>query len=115
MVDIALATPGPLAVPGPADDEPGRATIGWLIAQKSIHTRHAYRRDVIGIGTNGKPAKMPVPAWLPWCEQNGVDPLAARRSHADLYARLIEVAGQSPATWARKISAISSWYDYLID
>lgn len=115
MVDIVAANSGPLAVPGPADDELIRATMGWLIAQKSIHTRNAYRRDVTGTGTNGKPARMPVPAWLPWCEQHGVDPLGARRSHADLYARLIEAAGQSPATWARKISAISSWYDYLID
>jgi site-specific recombinase XerD len=115
MVDIVLAASGLPAVPGPADDDLRRATIGWLLAQKSIHTRDAYRRDVLGIGTGGTPAKMPVPAWLPWCEQNGVDPLAARRSHADLYARAIEAAGQSPATWARKISAVSSWYDYLAD
>lgn len=115
MVDIMLATSGLPAVPGSADDEFRRATIGWLLAQKSIHTRNAYRRDVLGIGTGGEPAKMPVPAWLPWCEQNGVNPLTARRSDADLYARTIEAAGQSPATWARKISAVSSWYDYLTD
>lgn len=115
MVDIVLATSGLPAVPDPADDDLRRATIGWLIAQKSIHTRNAYRRDVLGIGTSGRPAKMPVPAWLPWCEQGGIDPLAARRSHVDLYARTIEAAGQSPATWARRISAVSSWYDYLLD
>lgn len=115
MVDIVPAGARPLTVPGPPDDALRRATIAWLIAQKSIHTRNAYRRDVLGIGASGQPAKMPVPAWLPWCEQNGTDPLAARRGDADLYARVIEAAGQSPATWARKISAISSWYDYLID
>ncbi|MGH8921884.1 MAG: hypothetical protein ACRD0H_26675, partial [Actinomycetes bacterium] len=109
MVDIVPATARPLTVPGPPDDALRRATVDWLVAQKSIHTRTAYRRDVLGIGANGAPAKMPVPAWLSWCEQNGVDPLAARRGDADLYVRMIEAAGQSPATWARKISAISSW------
>lgn len=115
MADIVPSVAGALEVRGPDDDELRRATFGWLVAQKSIHTRLAYRRDVLGAGSNGKPAKMPVPAWLPWCELTGISPLAARRSHADLYARAIEAAGQSPATWARKISAVSSWYDYLID
>lgn len=110
------------AVPGlpalPAD--PGHplvlATAGWLAAhkQKSINTHNAYRRDVIGIGTDGGPAKMPVPAWLPWCDQIGLNPLAARRGDVDLYSNLITTAKLSPATWARKISAVSSWYDYLI-
>jgi integrase/recombinase XerD len=92
-----------------------QATFAWLLAQGSINTRNAYRRDVTGIGQNGKPAKMPVPAWLPWCDLNRIDPLTARRGHVDLYARLIQAAGQSPATQSRKLSAISSWYDYLID
>lgn len=92
-----------------------RATLDWLLAQKSIHTRNAYRRDVTGTGTSGKPAIMSVPAWLPWCAQRGLDPLAARRGDVNLYVRLIEAAGVSEATWARKVSAISSWYDYLAD
>jgi integrase/recombinase XerD len=103
------------AVPGDAAGRLQQATLGWLIGQKSIHTFRAYRRDVVGVGTNDNAARMPVPAWLVWCEQRRLNPLAAKRVHVDAYAKLILAAGQSPATWARKVSAISSWYDYLIE
>lgn len=97
-----------------ADDELRRMTAGWLLAQRSQNTRVAYQRDVLGVGTNGKPAIMAVPCWLTWCQERGLHPLEARRGHVDAYRHTLEAANSSPATIARKISAISSWYDYLV-
>lgn len=97
-----------------ADDELRRMTVGWILAQRSRNTRLAYQRDVLGIGTNGKPAIMKVPCWLTWCQDHGLHPLEARRGHVDAYRHALEAAGSSPATIARKLSAISSWYDYLV-
>jgi site-specific recombinase XerD len=97
-----------------ADDELRRMTAGWLLAQRSINTRIAYQRDVLGIGTNGKPAIMAVPSWIAWCEERDLHPLDARRGDVDAYRHNLEGAGSSPATIARKLSAISSWYDYLV-
>jgi site-specific recombinase XerD len=114
MTEIALAGNAlPAVLENPAEDFAG-ATFGWLAGLKSVHTLNAYRRDLIGVGTNGKPAKMQTPAWLPWCASNSLDPLTARKRHVAVYAKLLEADGHSPGTRARKLSAISSWYDYLI-
>lgn len=103
----------PAVLDNPAEDFAG-ATAGWLAGLKSVHTFRAYRRDVLGIGHNGDPAEMVTPAWLPWCASYGLDPLAARKRHVAAYAHQLEADGHSPGTRARKLSAISSWYDYLI-
>lgn len=114
MTEIALTGTVLPAIPdNPAEDFAG-ATAGWLAGLKSIHTFRAYQRDVLGIGTNGEPADMVTPAWLPWCAAHGLDPLTARKRHAAAYAKLLEAGGHAPGTRARKLSAISSWYDYLI-
>jgi integrase/recombinase XerD len=96
-------------------DELRRMTAAWLLAQRSHHTRIAYQRNVLGIGANGQPADMTVPAWVQWLNERGVDPVEARRGHVDAYRITLEQAGSSPATIAQKLSAISSWYDYLLD
>lgn len=102
------------AIPGEPDDELRGATAGWLFGLRSIHTRNAYRRDLLGISPAGMPAEMKTPAWLPWCSLHGLDPLAARKRHVAAYAAVLEADGHSPGTRARKLSVISSWYDYLI-
>ena len=114
MTDIVLA--GQMA---PAFiDEYGQqiidATAGWLRGKDSIHTRNAYRRDLTGYSPDGSEAEMKTPAWLPWCAQHGLSPLSIRRGEVAAYARQIEADGHSPTTRARKLSAVSSWYDYLI-
>jgi integrase/recombinase XerD len=115
MTDVILSgTPLP-AIPGEGVDELTRMTAAWLLAQKSRHTRTAYRRNVTGIGSNGEPADMSAPAWLPWCEQHDLEPLEARRGHVDAYRLVLEAVGCSPATVAQRLSAVSSWYDYLLD
>ncbi len=114
MTQVALTGRVLPAIPdNPAEDFAG-ATAGWLAGLKSVHTLRAYQRDVLGIGTSGEPANMVTPAWLPWCAAYDLDPIAARKRHVAAYAKLLEADGHSPGTRARKLSAISSWYDYLI-
>ncbi|MGS2615782.1 tyrosine-type recombinase/integrase [Micromonospora sp. LZ34] len=99
--------PGPSAPPalpgGPTD-----FTEAWLRNRRlSEHTRDAYRRDIAG--------------WLAWCAARELDPLRANFLHVNEYARTLEstLAVRSgrpltPATVARKLSALSSWYDFLV-
>jgi integrase/recombinase XerD len=97
-----------------ASDPVAQLTAAWLMSQRTRNTMLAYRCDVVGIGTTGKPASMKVAAWLPWLEENGILPLAARRGHVDTYSRLLDISGSAPATILRKISAVSSWYTYMV-
>ncbi len=83
-------------------------TDGWLGNRRlSEHTRQAYRRDVT--------------AWLHWCEEHSLDPLQATFIHVNTYARTLEStvdprsgAPLTPATVARKMSGLSSWYAFLL-
>ncbi|GGL12294.1 tyrosine-type recombinase/integrase [Mangrovihabitans endophyticus] len=94
---------GELAVGGSAE----QVTDAWLANRRlSEHTRDAYRRDVR--------------AWLAWCARAGVDPLRASFLDVNAYARELESATDartgralSAATVARKLSGLSSWYDFL--
>jgi site-specific recombinase XerD len=72
----------------------------------SAHTRAAYRRDVA--------------AWLNWCATVGVEPLKATFLEVNAWGRALESEldgrtgrPRSPATVARKLSALSSWYAFL--
>ncbi|MCX5116472.1 tyrosine-type recombinase/integrase [Micromonospora sp. NBC_00362] len=87
---------------------PVEVTEAWLRNRRlSEHTRDAYRRDVTG--------------WLRWCADHDLDPLRATFLHVNEYARALEssVGARSgrpltPATVARRLSALSSWYDFLV-
>jgi integrase/recombinase XerD len=102
------------ALPPELGDALRDATLGWLFHQKSAHTRIAYQRGVLGLGTRGTPVPMKAPAWLPWCEQCGVDPLKVTLGHVDLYGRQIATAGLADRSQAARLATISSWYAYLI-
>ncbi len=66
----------------------------------SGQSRDAYRRDLSD--------------WFRFLADLGVDPLAAQRLHVDAYARQLgEVEGRSPATVARRLSALSGYYAYV--
>ncbi|MEU9508737.1 tyrosine-type recombinase/integrase [Micromonospora sp. NPDC048170] len=94
----------PLALPG----RPVDFTEAWLRNRRlSEHTRDAYRRDVAG--------------WLAWCAARELDPLQANFLHVNEYGRALEATlgartGKplTPATVARRLSALSSWYDFLV-
>ncbi|MEH1016501.1 tyrosine-type recombinase/integrase [Micromonospora sp. CPCC 206060] len=92
----------PVLAAGPVD-----FTEAWLVNRRlSEHTRAAYRRDIAG--------------WLGWCAGADLDPLTATFLHVNAYARALEASVDArtgrpltPATVARKLSALSSWYDFL--
>ncbi|BCJ49213.1 tyrosine recombinase XerD [Actinoplanes sp. NBRC 14428] len=78
-----------------------QVTESWLANRRlSAHTREAYRRDV--------------GAWLSWCAGRDVDPLRASFLDVNAYARGLEARELAPATVARKLSGLSSWYDFLV-
>ena len=55
------------------------------------------------------------PGWLLFCEMAGVDPLVGvLEEHIALWARGMEAAGLAPATRARRLAAVSSWYRWLV-
>src|SRR4051812_8604520 len=83
-------------------------TVLWLEADKTEHTRRAYFADVA--------------AWLDWCARTGLDPLEARRADVDAWKATITVTGKdgtvkraSSSTVSRRLAAVSSWYQYLVD
>ncbi|MFF5175663.1 tyrosine-type recombinase/integrase [Micromonospora sp. NPDC000089] len=103
-VPVLSRAPGRPALPSAPVD----FTEAWLRNRRlSEHTRDAYRRDVAG--------------WLAWCDGLRLDPLAANFLDVNAYARHLEstVGARSgrpltPATVARKLSALSSWYEFLV-
>jgi site-specific recombinase XerD len=98
---VGEVVPAFVGVPVPRPGVLDAFTDGWLANRRlSDHTRAAYRRDVGG--------------WLDWCRGREIDPLSATFIHVNAYARELEAAGQTPATVARKLSGLSSWYGFLL-
>lgn len=90
------------ALPLPPDDVGRRWSIGagttaWLLTQPSHHTRRAYYRDLT--------------LWLVWCQGTGLDPRRAMRADVDLWRSTLT---GSSSTTARRLAAVSSWYQYLL-
>lgn len=73
----------------------------FLAGYSSPRTRAAYGRDLMD--------------FFAWCEHHRVGPLAAERSHVELYARQLEHNGRSPATVARRLSSLAGFYQYAVD
>ena len=113
-VDLPPDLPGELAAELPGGDAPGGGPVrdvlqgwlaGFLLAQRSAHTRRAYHRDVT--------------AWLAWCAAHHLSPTSAARGHVDAYLRELDTLPQpatgrplSPATVARRVAALAGFYDY---
>jgi site-specific recombinase XerD len=73
----------------------------WLASFDSFQTRRAYGRDMR--------------TWIAFCDEHDVDPLAALRVHVDAWKQV--GAGYTkphPPSVARRLSAVSSWYEYLL-
>ncbi|WP_180967415.1 tyrosine-type recombinase/integrase [Zhihengliuella halotolerans] len=70
----------------------------WLGSYKSENSRKAYRRDLA--------------SFLRCLDAVRVDVLAVKRAHVDAWARQLEQDGASSATVARRLSAVSSFYNY---
>src|SRR6476646_9805921 len=104
--------PGPALVAAAADADPVTLLVtAWLSARRSENTRAGYARD-IGITPPRRPGR--APSWLTWCREQGVQPVTGvTMLHVARYARQLATAGLSPASAARKLAAISSWYAWL--
>jgi integrase/recombinase XerD len=105
-MSLPIRAQSPAATLAPTDDLVD-FTAAWLRNRRlSPHTRAAYQRDVN--------------AWLQWCSRRGLDPFVASFLHVNEYARELESTLDSrtgrpltPATVARRLSGLSSWYDFL--
>lgn len=75
----------------------------YLICLRSANTRIAYRGDI--------------QTWLKYCLTSQLSPFEAKRKHAEAWARSMETRKPplAKSTRARRLSAISSWYRYLVD
>jgi integrase/recombinase XerD len=105
--------PGPVVAAVAADADPVTLLVtAWLSTRRSENTRAAYARD-IGSTPQQRPGR--APSWLTWCQQQGVHPVTGVTAlHVVRYARQLDNAGLSPASAARKLAAISSWYAWLV-
>src|ERR1035437_9598127 len=89
--------PGPKAAPTARDVE-----AAFLLSYSVGHTRRAYATDLA--------------EWFAFCKTMNVDQLAASRAHVDTGARtLAEMDGRTPATVARKLTAVSGFYRYAVN
>jgi integrase/recombinase XerD len=98
--------PRSVLVPSKPPQAPAKPTLwraedlaaAFLLAY-SGHTRAAYSNDLR--------------EWFGWCSDHDLDPLEATRGHVDAFARTTaEVDHRSPATVARRLSTLSSFYRY---
>lgn len=114
MSELVLTTPATLASAGSLGGEllaqvlgehPQLAVAGereqllaasWLVTYRSARTRRAYAGDYL--------------AWLAWLTDRGVDVLAARRAHVDLWVHQQQTAGAAATTITRRLSALSGFY-----
>jgi len=106
--DIATIVSGEI-VAGRKDTSLAGITAAWLWTyRESAHTRAAYQRDIT--------------AWVHWCAERDLDVLAVERRDVDAYAAFLANTPNphtgrplAPASLARRLSAIASWYGYLLD
>jgi integrase/recombinase XerD len=104
MTELAIGVPGGggLAELGAAYD----FTEAWLANRRFTgNTREAYRRDIH--------------QWLAWCAQQDLDPLQVTFLHVNAWSRSMEEPEDgrkplAPATVNRKMSAVSSWYMFIV-
>lgn len=98
MTDIVTSTGGDLI--DHHDEQVRRITAGWLIGQRSSHTRQVYQR---GIRT-----------WIAWCRERGIDPVNPQRQEVQAWiTHMREIAGHSPATVRVYHAAVKGWHTEL--
>lgn len=100
----ALETYRPGALDHPTDTRTWDDWAGrWLIDKASPHTRQAYGRDLAHFQR-----------WLA-DTQHKEDPRTADRGDIGKYRAHVEAEGLKPATVARRLASLSSFYEYLLD
>lgn len=85
----------PIVLP-PVSDRLRRAVAAYLARfkwQSRVHTESDLR------------------AFVTWCEERGLDPLAAHRAHVELYVRWMqEVRRYKPSTISRRVAVVAGFY-----
>lgn len=74
---------------------------GWLSTHGSANTRAAYRADLHLFGS--------------WCAQRGAIPLQADAATVAAFQAARSAAGDSSLTVRRRLSALSSFYDFAVE
>lgn len=72
----------------------------WTLASRSSQTRDVYERGIAD--------------WFAFCDRNGVAVFAAEQHHVDAYRHELADVGRQPATIARHLSTVSSFYRYVL-
>lgn len=118
MTDVELYEPVPVGRDGRSTPE--QLVLQFLYTRRSPHTRFNYGRDlgvrILRPGTEEIGEARPSKAldWLTYCRSAGLDPIGGvQEAHVGLWARSMEAAGLEPATVARKLATVSSWYSWL--
>jgi len=83
----------------PLFDEARLALAGFL-ARYSPVTRRAYAADLRW--------------WLLFCSDHGLDPMAARRFHIEMWARTMEERGLARSTVGRRLSTVAGFYRFAV-
>ena len=105
---VARLPRGELGVPELDDDPFWRLVAAFLIECRRAQTRRAYFTDL--------------KAWYAWCVARELHPLQARRHDVALWARQLGEQPQpstgkvqAPASIARRLSCLSSFYSYGVE
>lgn len=104
MTDLVAGMPGIGALTSQASAHD--FTEAWLANRRfSENTRSAYRHDIH--------------QWLAWCAGQQLDPLQATFLQVNSWGRELEEPGDdrgplAPASINRKLSAVSSWYSFIV-
>jgi integrase/recombinase XerD len=112
-VDLAQEVP-----PEPAGGRAETLARGWLRTYEDRpNTHRAYRLDMFGC-RHGPPCPelecKPNPlAWLRYCAAHNQDPIIVRTTVIEWWLADLAQAGQSSSTRARRIAAVSAYYQYL--
>lgn len=97
----ATSTNTQLVPPTPPLFDDVRLAVGGFLARYSGNTRTGYGCDLR--------------AWFAWCAQAGVEVLAVRRVHIELYARWMEEDRHlARATIGRRLSTVAGFYRFAV-
>lgn len=89
------------------DDRASALATAFAQAAKTSHTSAARLRDLLGHNRS--------PGWLPWCVEQGIDPLGVvRPAHVLAWVADLAAAGDAESTRNRRLSTLSAFYRYLV-
>lgn len=95
------------ALIAPAEQRVSALAAAFARAAKTTNTSEARTRDLLGYNRS--------PGWLPWCAEQGVDPLGlVRPAHVLAWVADLAAAGDAESTRNRRLSTLSAFYKYLV-